>query len=420
MKRIYQIASTLMLCAMLSSSMQPRAYAQDVVVSYQTFYDELSPYGQWVADPVYGNVWIPNVEEGFRPYATEGHWAMTDYGNMWVSDAPWGWAAYHYGRWTYNSYYGWVWVPGHEWAPAWVSWRQGGGYYGWAPMAPDHIPGRYYDYPDNYWVFVGPQYLYHPRVYTYYKPRNTNIYISHTSYVNESYVDNGSHVSYYYGPRREVIERESHQRVPVYNVSNASAPGSAHVNNNSVSIYRPAVNSQSATSVHPTSVMNSTRPIGKPESYDAGHNHNEFHQQLRTQSPMSQQHQAVPQQQEPSRQPQTMPQQQPMPQQRQPMQPQHQPMQEQPRQQMQPQRQPMQEQPRQQMQPQRQPMQEQPRQQMQPQRQPTQEQPRQQMQPQQHQQPMPQQHQQPAPQQRPQPQRQSPAPAAPTHDVKKR
>jgi hypothetical protein len=27
-------------------------------------------------------------------------------------------------------------VPGIEWAPAWVSWRVGGGYCGWAPLAP--------------------------------------------------------------------------------------------------------------------------------------------------------------------------------------------------------------------------------------------------------------------------------------------
>ena len=31
--------------------------------------------------------------------------------------------------------YGWVWVPGYEWGPAWVSWRTGGDYVGWAPLA---------------------------------------------------------------------------------------------------------------------------------------------------------------------------------------------------------------------------------------------------------------------------------------------
>ncbi|HXS37488.1 MAG TPA: DUF6600 domain-containing protein, partial [Flavipsychrobacter sp.] len=86
----------------------PSTQAQvGVSVSYQTFYDDLSPYGQWVSDGGYGNVWVPYTNDAnFRPYCTGGHWAMTDYGNTWVSDYPWGWATFHYGRWTYDQYYG--------------------------------------------------------------------------------------------------------------------------------------------------------------------------------------------------------------------------------------------------------------------------------------------------------------------------
>ena len=36
---------------------------------------------------------------------------------------------------------GWVWVPGYTWAPAWVSWRYGDGYAGWAPLPPDSFAG---------------------------------------------------------------------------------------------------------------------------------------------------------------------------------------------------------------------------------------------------------------------------------------
>jgi hypothetical protein len=72
---------------------------------------------------------------GWRPYSY-GHWVWTDYGWYWVSDEPWAWACYHYGTWVYDSYYGWVWVPDIEWAPAWVYWRAGGNYVGWAPCAP--------------------------------------------------------------------------------------------------------------------------------------------------------------------------------------------------------------------------------------------------------------------------------------------
>jgi hypothetical protein len=37
---------------------------------------------------------------------------------------------------VYDSSYGWLWTPGTQWAPAWVSWREGGDYIGWAPLPP--------------------------------------------------------------------------------------------------------------------------------------------------------------------------------------------------------------------------------------------------------------------------------------------
>ena len=46
----------------------------------QVFYDELSPYGQWIDYPDYGYVWQPNVGPDFRPYETNGYWAYSDYG----------------------------------------------------------------------------------------------------------------------------------------------------------------------------------------------------------------------------------------------------------------------------------------------------------------------------------------------------
>ena len=68
------------------------AKAQYDDVSLQTFYDELSPYGTWINDPEYGYVWRPDVDqEEFRPYYSNGRWAMTEYGNTWVSNYDWGW-----------------------------------------------------------------------------------------------------------------------------------------------------------------------------------------------------------------------------------------------------------------------------------------------------------------------------------------
>jgi len=114
------------------------AVEADTEVSLNFFYDNLSPYGSWIDVAGYGYCFQPSVavdNTDWRPYA-DGYWAYTDVGWTWVSYEDFGWATYHYGRWTDLADYGWVWVPGYEWGPAWVSWRTGGAYIGWAPLPP--------------------------------------------------------------------------------------------------------------------------------------------------------------------------------------------------------------------------------------------------------------------------------------------
>jgi hypothetical protein len=124
-------------------------------VSFETFQDGLTPYGSWVSVGAYGRVWRPaGVAAGWRPYYN-GRWEWTDEGWLWVSAEPWGWATYHYGRWAYDSFYGWVWVPGYQWAPAWVSWRYGPDYIGWAPLGPGlSVYVTNYPVVYNHWCFV--------------------------------------------------------------------------------------------------------------------------------------------------------------------------------------------------------------------------------------------------------------------------
>jgi hypothetical protein len=108
------------------------------------FRDALTPYGQWMEDPNYGTVWMPNpavVGGDFTPYQTAGHWVYdSDY--TWVSDYDWGWAPFHYGRWFQYPGRGWAWVPGKEYAGAWVTWRNSDdasvGAVGWAPTPPTY------------------------------------------------------------------------------------------------------------------------------------------------------------------------------------------------------------------------------------------------------------------------------------------
>lgn len=100
------------------------------------FHAPLAAHGAWVEVDSFGRCWRPGgVVVGWQPYC-HGHWVWTDCGWYWVSDEPWAWACYHYGHWFRHHRHGWIWRPGIEWAPAWVSWRVGGGYVGWAPLPP--------------------------------------------------------------------------------------------------------------------------------------------------------------------------------------------------------------------------------------------------------------------------------------------
>jgi hypothetical protein len=122
--------------AQMQSQVQISSHSPGNQISVSYFYDNLSPYGEWFQDPRYGWCWTPyDVSAEWRPYS-DGRWEYSDYGWSWASAEPWGWASYHYGRWFFDDSYGWAWVPGTEWAPAWVAWRYGDNYIGWAPLPP--------------------------------------------------------------------------------------------------------------------------------------------------------------------------------------------------------------------------------------------------------------------------------------------
>jgi hypothetical protein len=94
--------------------------------------------------------------------------------------------------------------------------------------------------PDYYWNFVPHRHIMHRRVYNYYvpRPRVVNI-VRHTTIVTNNYRDRRA--TYFTGPSRREIERDTRTRVVVHEVNTRSTPGRMDVNRRTVNIYRPEV-----------------------------------------------------------------------------------------------------------------------------------------------------------------------------------
>ena len=235
-----------------------------VSVSFQVFYDQLSPFGNWVNYPDYGYVWVPGAGSGFRPYGTRGHWVYAEEGWTWVSDYSWGWATFHYGNWFYDDSYGWMWMPGYEWAPAWVTWGEYGGNYCWAPIGPRvDIGVSYGTYrpPARYWNFCPREHITSVNVSNYYvrNVHNTTV-INQITVINN--VNRGNGHAYIRGPQAANVERFTHSPVRPVAIRPTTRPGAASVHNGQLAIYRPAVQSNNA-SARPTQVrdLHALRPV---------------------------------------------------------------------------------------------------------------------------------------------------------------
>lgn len=294
-------------------------------VSYQTFYDELSPYGQWINTPDYGYVWIPSAGPDFQPYATSGHWVLTNYGWTWVSDYSWGWAPFHYGTWDFDGTLGWYWIPGYQWSPAWVSWRSEPGYYGWAPLGPNYVSAGYSNYycPPERYVFVNATYINSPTVSAYYIPRAQNpTYYNRSAVITNTYYDRGSNATYYSGPQSAEVQRYTGAPVRQVTLVQASAPDRAGISGNQVSMFRPAVTRPANNNVtaRPQAVYQRTNvtPVTqrqvltrpnqprvapfKPENIQRGQNNTQQQAQPQKPSPQEQQRPAVQQRPQPQQQ----------------------------------------------------------------------------------------------------------------------
>lgn len=266
---------------LLTGPMNNKVSAQGIGVSitYQTFYDELSPHGRWIDYPEYGYVWAPNLGRDFQPYSTAGHWVWSDeYEWIWVSDYSWGWAPFHYGRWFHDPFYGWMWVPGYEWSPAWVSWRTGGDYYGWAPIRPGisiSIGFGNYNPPANYWCFAPRRYIGSRHINRYYVDRGRNITIIN----NTTIINNYGHRRNVFvnGPRRHDAERYAGNIRPV-RFRDTDRPGQRQFRNNEVRFYRPNIRRDENRNIAPRRFDRYDRAnadAGRRNVFDRGRQRNE-------------------------------------------------------------------------------------------------------------------------------------------------
>ena len=284
----------------------PQARGADVSIDF--IYDNLSG-GNWIEAEGYGYGWQPDVavsDPNWRPYA-DGYWAYTDYGWTWISYEDFGWATYHYGRWANLADYGWIWFPGSDldWGPAWVSWRTGGDYIGWAPLPPrgagivyegQPIGARVdveYDIGPQYYNFCDVRFIGEPVLRDRIFPPTQNItYITNTVNVTNIIVQNN--VVYNYGPDYNVvsaystrpIQRLTIERQAATDLSAAAKSGAlTKVQGNKLLVGAPNKLVKAPPSVAPPAVKAKVAQPKFEHGWTGVQNRAELEQKIKTENP---------------------------------------------------------------------------------------------------------------------------------------
>jgi hypothetical protein len=233
---------------MLASFFKPAVSdAQTVTanISYQSFYDGLSPYGTWIDYPGYGHVWHPHINGDFRPYLTNGYWSYTSDGWFWESNYDWGWAAFHYGRWIYDDLYGWMWIPGYDWSPAWVTWGSYDDYYAWAPLMPEVYVGVSFGAwrpAAFYWNVCDRAHIYDRQVFNHVVARDVvNVNINRISIVNNFNTTKIHNQYYSRGPQLEEVQKYTNRKIETASLKESRSPARGGHRDNEINVYRPAV-----------------------------------------------------------------------------------------------------------------------------------------------------------------------------------
>jgi hypothetical protein len=300
-----KILFALSILALVASAL-PQTARADVSVDF--FYDNLSG-GNWIEVEGYGYGWQPDVavsDPNWRPYA-DGYWAYTDYGWTWISYEDFGWATYHYGRWANLGDYGWVWFAGSDldWGPAWVSWRTGGDYIGWAPLPPrgpgivyegQPIGARVdieYDIGPQYYNFCDVRFIGEPVLRDRIFPPTQNVtYITNTVNVTNITVQNN--VVYNYGPDYNVvsayssrpIQRLTVERQPAADLSAAAKSGAlTRVQGNKLVLAGPSKLAKAPPTVKPPAVKAKVAQPKIERGWTGVQNKAELEQKIKAENP---------------------------------------------------------------------------------------------------------------------------------------
>jgi hypothetical protein len=290
----------------LAVSALPQARGDDISIDF--IYDNLSG-GNWIEVEGFGYGWQPDVavsDPNWRPYA-DGYWAYTDYGWTWISYEDFGWATYHYGRWANLTDYGWVWFPGSDldWGPAWVSWRTGGDYIGWAPLPPrgagiiydgQPIGGNVditFDIGPEYYNFCDVRFIGEPVLRDRIFPPAQNVtYITNTVNVTNITVQNN--IVYNYGPNYNVvnqyssrpIQRLTIERQTAANLSTAVKSGAlTKVQGNKLLLAAPQKIAKAPATVKPPAVKARVEQPKIQHGWKGVPNEAELKEKIRNQNP---------------------------------------------------------------------------------------------------------------------------------------
>lgn len=269
-----------MLVVMLSVSPSTQIWAQTTpvagTITYQTFYDKLSPYGTWIDYPKYGHVWNPQVDGDFRPYATNGNWAYSNDGWAWQSNYSWGWAPFHYGSWLYDDNYGWLWVPGYDWSPAWVTWGSVDDYYCWAPIMPGlHIGLQFGSWRPHafYWNVCDRAHIYDRNIGIEIEGRDRINAIAGRISIMNNFNSTDHHNYYAKGPDVHEVEKYTRRNITPITFKDVNKISNSRQEGNSMNVYRPTVQnpqphefrSAEAGKINPVQNAEQHPAIGKTE-----------------------------------------------------------------------------------------------------------------------------------------------------------